>query len=407
MQNIIIDKPYQFVPPLNSRIWPKLLAAYMPRYLDKSCGFRKIECVGVEKLKASIAAGHGVLIAPNHSRPCDPMMLGILSNAARSPFFIMASWHIFMQSKLQTFLLRRAGAFSVYREGMDRAALTAAMEILEKATRPLIIFPEGIVSRTNEHLSPLMEGIAFIARGAAKKRAKLPTPGKVVIHPVAINYFFKGDIEATLKPVLEELETRLTWPKQTGVPLTERIYKVGGGLLGLKEIHYMGKTQDGTLRERIERLIDFIVDPMEKEYCNGKRESNTIARVKRMRSAILPEMVEGEMKEEERVRRWKQLADLYFVQQLDFYRPDYIRSRPSPERMLETMERFEEDLTDTARVHRPMEARIEVGDAIEVNPDRDRSGPDPVMTKMEEFLRETLKRNAEQFSKPLTFTSAS
>ena len=37
--------------------------------------------------------------------------------------FIVASWHLFMQSRLQTFFLRRLGAFSIYREGMDRAAL--------------------------------------------------------------------------------------------------------------------------------------------------------------------------------------------------------------------------------------------------------------------------------------------
>jgi len=35
----------------------------------------------------------------------------------------MASWHLFKQSAAQTWLLRRAGAFSVYREGMDRDAL--------------------------------------------------------------------------------------------------------------------------------------------------------------------------------------------------------------------------------------------------------------------------------------------
>jgi len=404
VQNIIIDKPYQFVPPYDSRVWPALLNFYIPRYLKKSFGVESVECVGVERLKASVAAGHGILLAPNHSRPCDPMVLGMLSRASGSRFFIMASWHLFMQSKLQTWLLRRAGAFSIYREGMDRSALNAGIEILEQAKRPLIIFPEGIVSRTNDHLSPLMEGTAFIARNAAKKRLKVSPDAKVVIHPVAINYFFRGDIATALQPVLDQIESRLSWRPQKDLALVARIHKLGNALLALKEIDYFGVPQSGELRERLERLIDQILVPLEAEWCGGKREANVIARVKRLRQLILPDMIAGDISEVERARRWKQLADLYLAQQLDFYRPDYVSSRPTPERLLETVERFEEDLTDAARIHRPMSARIEVGEAIEVNPERERGVADPVMQKMEESLRGMLRRNAEQFTKPLENT---
>ena len=110
-------------------------------------------------------------------------------------FFIMASWHLFMQDRVQTFLLRRAGAFSIYREGIDRAALNTAIDILAEAQRPLVMFPEGFISRTNDRLNPLLDGVSLIARSAAKKRAKLEPPKKVVVHPVAIRYSFHGDIQ--------------------------------------------------------------------------------------------------------------------------------------------------------------------------------------------------------------------
>ena len=58
----------------------------------------------------------------------------------------MASWHVFMQSEMLSFFLRRAGVFSIYREGIDRGAVNLAVEILENAERPLVIFPEGIIS---------------------------------------------------------------------------------------------------------------------------------------------------------------------------------------------------------------------------------------------------------------------
>ena len=91
---------------------------------------------------------------------------------------------------------RRAGAFSVYREGMDREALKCAVQILVEAKRPLVLFPEGVVSRTNDHVNHLMDGTVFIARNAAKQRLTNGGTGKVVIHPTAIRYFFEGNLVA-------------------------------------------------------------------------------------------------------------------------------------------------------------------------------------------------------------------
>ena len=92
-------------------------------------------------------------------------------------------------------LLQRVGVFSVYREGMDREALKCAIQILADAQRPLVLFPEGVISRSNDRLNHLMDGTVFIARNAAKQRAEQTPPGKVVVHPMAIRYFFLGDLE--------------------------------------------------------------------------------------------------------------------------------------------------------------------------------------------------------------------
>lgn len=64
---------------------------------------------------------------------------------------------------------------------------------------------------------------------------------------------------------------------------------------------------------------------------------------------------------------------------------------PTPERILEKVERFEEDLTDVARVHRPIEAVVEVGEAIEVSPGRGPKGEaDPLMGRIEASLKDKL-----------------
>jgi 1-acyl-sn-glycerol-3-phosphate acyltransferase len=391
MQPVVLDEPYVPVPPHRGRLWPAMLTPVVPFILRRSYGVTRVECVHAERLRASLAAGHGIVLAPNHCRDEDPLVLGALSRAAGSPFFTIASWHVFKLNKLNAFLLPRAGAFSIYREGTDRGAINTAVDILEKAERPLVIFPEGHISRTNDRLGALMEGVTLIARTAAKKRAKLATPGKVVAHPVAIRYVFQGDAESAAAQVLDEIEARLTWPPRRGVPVRERIAKVGGALLTLKELEYLGAPQSGDLGQRLVSLTNAVLNPREDEWCGGKHDGSVNARVKRLRTAILPDLVKGELPETERARRWQHLADAYLAQQLFHYPPDYLDGDVPPTRLIETVERFEEDLTDRARKHGDIVATITVGDAVEVAPERGaRGGDDPLLTEIERQLRAML-----------------
>jgi 1-acyl-sn-glycerol-3-phosphate acyltransferase len=394
MKNIVIARTYRFVPPHFSPFWARIVQWYLPVHLRKSFGITSWKCVGAEGLAASLNAGSGVLLASNHCRPCDPMVLGLLSREVGRPFHVMASWHLFMQSRAQSFLLTRLGGFSVYREGLDRESLKCATRILAEARFPLVVFPEGFVTRNNDRLMNLMEGVAFLARAAAKQRAASPRPGKVVMHPVFIRYFFEGDLAATLAPVLREIEARLSWRPQSHLPMSERIVKAGHALLALKEMEYLGATQSGAAGERLAHLLDHLLEPLEREWTGGRREPDPMTRIKRLRAAILPDMVHGEITEEESARRWRQLADLYLAQQLHCYSGDYLAGAPTPERLLETVERYEEDLTDSARPHPPIHAVISVGQAIEATPTRDRGADsDPVSNELRRRLEMMLEES--------------
>ncbi len=394
MQNIVIAKTYRFVPPRFSPFWARIIQWYLPTYLRKGFGITSWACVGAERLVASLNSGSGVLLASNHCRPCDPMVLGLLAREVARPFHVMASWHLFMQSRAQSFLLPRIGGFSVYREGLDRESLKCATRILAEARFPLAIFPEGFVTRNNDRLLHLMEGVAFLARSAAKQRAAAPLPGKVVVHPVFVRYFFEGDLAATLTPVLQEIEARLSWQPQNQLPLCDRIVKAGHALLALKEIEYFGAPQSGGASERLSHLLDHLLEPLEQEWTGGRREPDAMARVKRLRTAIVPVIIQGELTEAERARRWRQLADIYVAQQLHCYSGDYLAGAPAPERLLETVERYEEDLTDRARPHPPLHAVISVGHAIEASPTRDRSADsDPLADELRRQLETMLEES--------------
>jgi 1-acyl-sn-glycerol-3-phosphate acyltransferase len=338
----------------------------------------------VERLRTSLAAGKSIMLAPNHCRMADPLVLGILGMEADCHPFAMASWHIFKQSRFQTFMIRRMGAFSVLREGNDRQAIDTAIDILVARKRPLIMFPEGAITRHNDLIEDVMEGPSFIARQAAKRLKKQDESAEVVIHPVAIRYAFEGDLAATVEPVLRELEGRFSWQPQAHLTVVERIGKIGHALLSLKEIEFLGAACSGNPYERTEHLVQQILADLDAAWQIKDCSGNVIARVKRLRTAILADMVGKQLTAEERARRWRDLAACYYAQQMSHYPRDYIlREKNVPERVVETVERFEEDFTDRVRVHEPFHAVIQVGDAITVGTQRERGTvADPIMAEV-------------------------
>jgi 1-acyl-sn-glycerol-3-phosphate acyltransferase len=394
MQDIVITKPYKFVPPIRWEWSAHPIGWWMPHRVWTSYGVRLAEIRGLERITASFTAGHGVVFAPNHCRPCDPEVIGLLCARLSRPPYIMASWHLFMQGRIQRLLLRTAGVFSVYREGVDRVALRAAVNYLVAARRPLVIFAEGIVSRSNDRLGHLMDGISFISRTAAKERARASPPGKVVVHPIALHYYYERDLRATVEPVLRDLERRLGWQPQSDLKLVPRVLKLGEGFLASKEVEYFGHAQSGTTAERLPRLVDRVLGPLEVEYGLSRPEPVTIERVKRLRAAIVPPLIKGDISTADKARRWRHLADCYFGQALACYPTGYLDGRPTVGRILETVERFEEDLTDTARVHRPLRCVMDIGEPIEVRPERQRGTADPLMTELRERLTTMLNELA-------------
>ena len=172
MQKIVFDEPYEFVPPYRGTFWSWAVGLFLPRLLRNKYGIVGWKTEGLDHLRASLNAGHGIILCPNHTRTSDPMLSGTIVTETPCHAYAMASWHIFRQSRLEAFVCRKVGGFSLYREGLDRKALDLAVEIVSTAERPLIIFAEGVISAANDRLMPLMEGVAFVARAAAKKRAK-------------------------------------------------------------------------------------------------------------------------------------------------------------------------------------------------------------------------------------------
>jgi 1-acyl-sn-glycerol-3-phosphate acyltransferase len=393
MQNVLIEKPYEFVPPYKS-VWLQRLIIKLgvhKRVLRKNEGVVKHECRNLDLLRASLQAGHGVMLTPNHPRTADPAVMSHVANETPCPFYAMASWHLFNQDWQTTFMVRAMGAFSVNREGLDKRAIDFAINALQTAERPLLIFPEGTTSRTNDRLMSLMEGPAFIARTAAKRRAK-KDGGKVVVHPVGIRYLFEGDVEKACCSVLSDLENKLTWKPQTELSLFDRLVKVGNGLLTLKEQQYdCPVPPDTPLRDRQTNLVNHLLHPLEVEWLGSQQDGGIAIRIKNLRMKIFPEMSRSNLEPAERKRRWKQLERTYLAQQVDCYPDNYVAEHPSVDRYLETCEKFDEDINDAARLHGHLKVIVDICPAIEVSTKRERGATtDPLMVKIRESLESKL-----------------
>lgn len=404
---IHVDSRYEFVAPHRGTVWPRLFRAVAPWYLRRKFGVMDVQVRGAEVLRELRRSGMGVLLAPNHCRMSDAVVLQSLSAAAGEPFFVMASSHLFRGNRLTRWALRRMGAFSIYREGIDRQAVEAGVEILSRAERPLVIFPEGALSSANDSLNELQEGVSFIARTAAARVAREHSSAGaagesgvgdrrgVVVLPVAIRYVFEGDAELTAGSVLRGIEQRLSWAPRPDLPLLERILRAGSALLTLKEIEYLGGAGTGTLVERQQRLIDHLLGSAEQEWLKRTGGGSVITRVRDLRRAIVPEMIGGVLPEAELARRWTQLRHAELAQALSLYPADYVASYPTAERILETVSRFHEHLTGEAPCCGPWRAIVDVGQPLPVSARRERGvSGDPLLSRLADSLESLLRQTA-------------
>ncbi len=382
MHRVVVDEPYQFVPPYRGQLLSWMFRLWLRPYLRSSYGIVQCTYQGLDYVRDSLKRGHGILLCPNHCRDSDPMAIGMLCRKIPSHVYSMASWHIFKQTKLEAFVVRRLGGFSIYREGLDRQSLDTAVQMVSQAERPLVIFPEGVISRANDRLNSLMDGVSFIARVAAKKRAEYAPGKKVVIHPIALRYRLVGELMDCIGPTLKRLEERTFWKSHQHLPVQQRIQRLANALLAAREIEIFGDSRTGSFRPRITNLMNAILQPAERQWLGKARTGDVISRVKDIRSAIVPELLKGQLSDDEKSYRWRQLTDCYYAQTLSMYPVDYLddgaRGPVTPERIAETVHRLEEDMTDRVTSHPCWRVNFSIGEALEVDPGRKPRGVDPL-----------------------------
>jgi 1-acyl-sn-glycerol-3-phosphate acyltransferase len=386
-------EPYRFVSPYRSTLWCRLLRWYFPFRMLRRMLVDRLEFRGLDRLEESLRQGAGVLLTPNHSRWPDPLVLGALGVRVGKYFYYLTSYHQFKQGRFSAWVTRRLGAYSILREGTDLEAVRTSVQILAGDPRPLVIFPEGTWFRQNDRLGPLQEGVGLIARQAARA-AKRP----VLVHPVALKYWVLVDPRPALGGRLERLERRLTWQPQDQLGLVERIEKIGSALLAVKEVEFFGHPGHGDLGGRIAQLVGAYVSFVEKRYAVRAAEGLPLKRIRRLRQQLVPRLPGLADRPEEAREMIRLLDDLMFCENLNANDPDYLRERPSLERLTEAVQRLEETISDADEAPVvPTRVVVEVGPAIDVKdfpPLRgaQRTGGDPLVAHLATTLQGMLDR---------------
>jgi len=390
-------EPYRFVAPYRGKFWCGVAMHVMPLHLRQKMGVHECHFQGVEHLQDSIDRKAGVLLAANHVRWADPLVVGTLGKQIKQYLYYVVSYHLFKQKRVIGWWINRIGGYSILREGADREAIRVTAALLAEGERPVVLFPEGTWFRQNDRVGPLQDGLGLIVRQATKASDR-----PMVVHPVGIKYWLLGDPLPELRRRVEELERGLGWRPKGDLGLPQRITHVGHALLTVKEIERFGQAQQGTLDERIQRLAAVLIADMEKFYLGKEYEGWNLERVRRLRMWLVRKLGEVRDDPEAGVATREALDVLLFCENLSAQSHEYLMERPSLERMAETVQRIEETMVDRdEKPIAPLGASVAVGPAIDVRAFSGgrraaRTGGDPLMEQVAAGMKGLLKQLLDQ-----------
>jgi len=395
-QRYFLD-PYRFVPPYRGKLWCRVSKYVMPRHLRRKMGVPLLQFHGLEYLRDSLSKKAGILLASNHVRWADPIVVGAMGVQVQQYLYYVVSHHLFKQNRLIGWWLNRIGGYSILREGADREAIRATVNILTEADRPILMFPEGTWFRQNDRVGRLQEGLGLIVRQAAKQ-----SEWPILVHPVGIKYWLLGDPRPELNRRVEKLERSLGWLPKHGGDLPERLAQVGNAMLAVKEIERFGRAQEGDLDERIRRLAGVLIGDMEKRYLGKEYEGWNLERIRRLRLVLVRKLTELRDDAEAGLATREALELLLFCENLSAHSHEYLTERPSLERIAETIQRIEETVAD--QMEEPigeLGATLAVGPAVDVRAfaaakRSARGGGDPLMEAVRDGMKSLLRQMLEQ-----------
>ncbi len=364
------DAPYQFFPAR-----PSVFIMSLCRWVNARWGLpgpnhriRHCEIEGaVDAVREIERRGERVIFAPNHSTHSDPQVMTEVQRRLGTPSCYMAAYDVFLRGRVTGWVMQRAGAFSVDREGSDRKSMAEALKWLTSGRFSLTIFPEGNVYMTNDRVTPFLEGAAFLALKAQKD---LGHARPIHVVPVSIKLSHLTDIRPRVREKLSSL-ARLTGENfdPDAAPVAE-LTRIGRELLGknLRQRGYLRPDEDiseGHLTEVLRDSVARVATGLESKMGLAPKDPDDLTdRLRKIRAAIHQIRSDPEKEAEHRVAAgWADEAIL--AMRILGYANPYVVENPTLDRFAETVEKLHEDIFGRwDRPVGPRDALVRLGDPI-------------------------------------------
>jgi len=344
------DAPYRFTPPApNAPIAWALRQFNRWRYLPRTQRIVSVNVDGAAAVHKARRPGDAVLLLPNHPTHADA---AILLEALRQTGLrtrLMAAYDVFLRSRLDAWVMRKLGAFSVDREGSDQAAMKEALRTLTELSKPggggwaLTIFPEGNVYLEGDRVTPFSDGAAFLALRAAKALAERSHSFWAV--PVSIKATHTTDVREALRRRLSSLAQEVEVGAAGGGDVHQTLRAVGEAALrrNLKQ-RGLDQPQAGDLKGLIDASADAVLSDLERKLeLTPKPGRTAIERVRAARRVIHEVRTDPTRAVDHAAARvWADQAMLAF--RIASYSGNYVAENPTVDRVAETIEKLDEDL---------------------------------------------------------------
>ena len=292
-----------------------------------------------------------LLFFTNHPSQAEPMLAYHIANVMGSRFNYMATRRAFdFLFGAVGKLFAGVGAYSILPGVADRESMRMTRQILAAPGGKLAIFPEGEpMCGENDSLMPFQPGFLKLGFAALADARKVEPEADITILPGFMKYVIKtprAEILSHLHKSIAAIEQRLgADPGDRN--LLRRFLMVGRLLLEQAEKEYGTEGQTNTdfgyrIGRLRHRILDNVARSMELKHYN--KEADAIHKLRHLTSII--ELLEVGYESPELPRLSAAAlagANRECIKAYDFIviKPEYLVSRPTPERFYEWLQRFE------------------------------------------------------------------
>ncbi len=305
-----------------------------------------------------------VLFIINHPTTMETPICYYVANCMGSRFNFIASRDVFEWfGGFVGELLRKIGAFSILSE-LDRDAIKTVRSILAKEGGKLAIYPEGMKSNENDNLLPLEPRAIQIGFLGLEDALKKDSKADITVVTCFVKYVLTepkdkllNHIESSLKAIEQKLQ--IHWDEKN---LLKRFLYVGHKILENTEKEYNLKPSQESIEFRIARVRNTALNKAAENL--GIQLDTSMDSISKMRELfsivesyelrfLNPKYPNLKPKNLMQAKQDMEKAYTFLV-----IRPIYLISRPTAERMVEWLTRYETLLFGSSKF-RPQKAVLQ------------------------------------------------